>query len=457
MSGAGPMVELPLEIVLAMAAQLQQRGQTIESERLADHVLANFPRQPEALHLKGLAAAADGRHAQAASLIEAAITHGLDQALYHRNLSAIYERLGRLNDAVSAGQRAVALDPTDAQSYHNLTVAHARLLQLDESIACARTALSLNPALPGAHLALAEALLLRGEFAEGWREYEWRFRIAGAAQPMPPTDRTAWDGLPMTDGALLLVADQGFGDVFQFSRYLPWVAARCPDMVIVCDADMQAFLAQLAPRARLISGWTDWPPYAAWAVLSGLPFLHGTTLENLPAPSPYLRADPVLLAHWRARLDQLAPAAHRRVGLVWAGGPAHGNDRNRSMKLAQLAPLFDGPGVIFVSLQKGPAAAEAGTCFGRAPLLNLAAEVNSFTDTAAIIAALDQVITVDTAVAHLAGALGQTTWLMLPFAPDWRWLLGRADSPWYPKMRLFRQLGPGDWASVVKDIKAVLF
>jgi len=141
MSGADPMVEVPLGVVLSMAAQLEHRGLTADSERLADYVLANFPLQPDALHLKGLAAAADGRNALAASLIESAIAHGLDQALYHRNISAIYERLGRLDKAVSAGRRAVALDPTDAQSYHNLTVAHARRLELDESIACARTPL----------------------------------------------------------------------------------------------------------------------------------------------------------------------------------------------------------------------------------------------------------------------------------------------------------------------------
>ena len=456
MSGADPMVEVPLGVVLSMAAQLEHRGQSAESERLADYVLANFPLQPDALHLKGLAAAADGRNALAASLIESAIAHGLDQALYHRNISAIYERLGRLDKAVSAGRRAVALDPTDAQSYHNLTVAHARRLELDESIACARTALSLNPALPGAHFALAEALLLRGEFAEGWREYEWRFRIPGATPPMPPTDRPAWDGTPMPDGTLLLVADQGFGDMIQFSRYLPWVAARCADIVIACDTEMRGFISQLAPQARLITGWPGCPPYQAWAVFSGLPLLHGTTLENLPAPCPYLRADPELLARWRARLDQLAPAGHRRIGLVWAGRPAHGNDRNRSVTLARLRPLFDCPDVSFVSLQKGPAAGEAGVYFGRAPLLNLAAEVDSFADTAAIMASLDLVITVDTAVAHLAGALGRPAWVMLPFAPDWRWLLGRADSPWYPGLRLFRQGAPGDWDTVIDDIKANL-
>jgi tetratricopeptide (TPR) repeat protein len=456
-SGADPMVELPLGVVLAMAAQFEANGQSADSARLADFVLAHFPHQPDALHLKGLAEAAAGRNAAAAPLIEAAIAHGLDQALYHRNITAIYERLGRLDEAVAAGRRAVALDATDAQSYHNLTIAHMRRLELDESIACARVALALNPALPGAHFALAEALLLRGDFAEGWREYEWRFRIKGAAQPMPATAQPAWDGAPMPHGTLLLVADQGYGDVIQFSRYVLWAAARCPGLIIACDAEMRGFLVQLAPQAHFVSDWAECPPYTAWAVLSGLPFLHGTTLENIPAQSHYLQADAALAAQWRARLDRLAPAAHRRIGLVWAGRPAHSNNHNRSMKLATLLPLFDAPDVTFVSLQKGPAAAEAGACFFRAPLLNLAADIESFADTAAILAALDLVITVDTAVAHLAGALGRPAWVLLPFAPDWRWLLGRSDSPWYPGLRLFRQRAPGEWDMPVKQVRDVLF
>jgi tetratricopeptide (TPR) repeat protein len=449
-------VPVPLHEVLAIAAQLERAGRAADAEALTDHILAAHPTHAEALHLKGIAAAAQGRDAQAASLLENAIAHGLEQPYYYRNICAIYERLGRLDEALAAGRRAVALDPTDAQSYHNLTIVHARRLDLDAAIDCARTALSLDPTRAGAHMALAEALLTRGDLAAGWPEYEWRFRLPGAAPQMPATDRPQWDGAPMAEGTLLLVADQGFGDVIQFCRYIPWAAARCPNLIIACAGDVQDLVRQVAPATPLFSNWNDCPPYAAYAALSGLPRLHGTRLDTIPAAAAYLRADPARVEAWRPRVAAMAPRGHRLVGLVWAGRPTHSNDRNRSVRLARLAPLFDTRRVTFVALQKGAALAEAGGYYGRAPLLNLAASIEDFADTAAIIALLDLVVTVDTSVAHLAAALGQQTWIMLPFAPDWRWLLGRADSPWYPAARLFRQPEPGDWERVARDVAAAM-
>ena len=447
---------MPLSELLAIASHLEQTGQRAQAERLTDHVLAVWPNQPEAQHLKGLVAFADGRQEEAAQLIEGAIEHGYETPLYYRNICAVYERIGRLDDAIAAGRRAVALDPTDAQAYHNLTVAHARKLELDECIACARQALALDPTLPGAHFGLAEALLLRGEMAEGWEEYEWRFRIPGAAQPLPPTDRPQWDGAPLPDRTLLLVADQGFGDVIQFSRYIPWAAARCGRVVVACSPEMRGVLAQVAPAAQLFSRWDECPEYAAFAVLSGLPRLHGTRLDTIPAAPAYLRAEPGRVAHWRNRVRGMMPRGHLAVGIAWAGRPTHSNDRNRSARLALLRPLSDVADVALFALQKGPALAEAGRYYGRAPLINLGADIEDFGDTAAIVEALDLVITVDTSVGHLSAALGKPTWVMLAFAPDWRWLLGRADSPWYPSVRLFRQERPSDWGGVVADVAEAL-
>lgn len=441
-------IPVPLREVLDIAAHLERTGRRAEAERLADHVLAARPAQGDAQHLKGLVAFADGRHEEAARLMEGAIANGLEAPLYYRNICAVYERIGRLDEAVAAGRRAVELDPTDAQAYHNLTVAHARKLELDECIACARAALALDPSLPGAHFGLAEALLLRGELAEGWREYEWRFQIPGAAQPLPATDRPQWDGTPLGDRALLLVADQGFGDVIQFSRYIPWVAARCPNLVIACSPEVHDLVGQVAGGAALFTRWNDCPEYAAWCVLSGLPRLHGTVLETIPASPAYLRADPARVAFWGERVRGMVPRGHHAIGLAWAGRPTHSNDRNRSARLRQLRPLFDCPDVTLFALQKGPALAEVSGYYGRAPLINLGAEIGDFADTAAIMQALDLIVTVDTSVGHLAAALGRPTWIMLAFAPDWRWLLGRDDSPWYPTVRLFRQRRPEDWDGV---------
>lgn len=450
------LIGLPMGQVWRIADEYQQAGRLDEAEELLHRVLDAAPRQPDALHLAGLVDFRKGRFAAAAAKVELAIQHGVDTPLYWRNLCTMYERLGRYDDAVNAGERAVALDPADAGAYHNLTVVHYRRLDIDGSIACARQAIALDPTLPGSHFALAEALLLRGELAEGWEEYEWRFRIPGTPPPLPNATAPQWDGAAMPDGALLLVADQGYGDALQFCRYVPWAVARCGQVTLACSPELESLLRPAFPRATIVSRWESAPPYQAWCPLSGLPRLHGTRLDSIPAAPAYLRADPAAATMWRTRLDALVPRGFRRVGVAWAGRPTHNNDSNRSASLATLAPLATVPGIALISLQKGPGQDQIGAYYGRAPLLNLGPELNTFAETAALLEALDLVIVVDTAVGHLAAALGRPVWLLLPYAPDWRWLLGRTDSPWYPSMRLFRQHAPQEWTGVVADAAAAL-
>jgi hypothetical protein len=270
--------------------------------------------------------------------------------------------------------------------------------------------------------------------------------------PMPPTDRPYWDGEAF-DGTLLLVGDQGFGDTIQFSRYIPRAAKRCRELVIACSAEMTPLVSQLSGHAKLFRLWRDAPEFDRHARFSSLPRLFKTELANIPAQMPYLRADRTeRAAKWKKRLATLIPSGFRRIGLVWAGRPEHGNDRNRSMTLSKLAPLAALDRVALVVLQKGPALGQVGGYFGAAPLVNLSPEIEDFTDTAAIIDALDLVVTVDTSVAHLAGAMAKPTCVLLPFAPDWRWLRDRHDSPWYPSVRLFRQSRPGDWKDAVTQL-----
>ncbi len=451
------MVPVPLADLFRIANEYEQAGRLDDAAALLRRMLAVAPLQPDALHLSGIVAFRQGRMEEAADLVEQAIAHGVNTPLYYRNICTIYERLGRHQEAVIAGRRAVELDPCDPHALHNLTVVYYRLLELDESIACARRAIALDPTLPGPHFALAEALLLRGEFAEGWAEYEWRYQIPGAAQMMPKTDRPQWDGTALPAGQrLMLVADQGFGDVIQFGRMIPWVAARCPTLSLACSRELQPLMRQMLPGLDVFDRWDDRPDFAAYCPLSGLPRLYGVRLGNIPGGVPYLQADPSRAAAWRARLAGLAPPGYRRVGLVWAGRPTHNNDINRSAALAEFAPLAAVDGVALVSLQKGPAQAQTGAYYGRAQLLNVSAEIEDFEDTAAIIAGLDLLVTVDTSVAHLAGAMGRPVWVLLPHAPDWRWLLDRADTPWYPSMRLFRQRVPRNWSMVMGEIAAAL-
>jgi len=454
--GSMKTVTLPVQEALGIVAALEASGRRDFASSLNERVLADAPDNPEALHHKAVSLTRSGDDASAACLLERAIANSLPQVHHFRNLCAIYERLGRLQEALAAGKRAVALDETDAESYHNLTVVHARCLDLDSALACARRALSLDPLRAGAHLALAEALLMRGEFIEGWEEYEWRFRLAGVTPVVPHPGKPQWDGQPFSDGKLLLVGDQGFGDVIQFARYIPWAQSRCPDILVASAPEMRHLLAQLAPSAQIVGEWESCPPYRAYVPLSGLPRLHGTNAENIPAPGPYLQAAPDRIAFWRDRLSALVPDGYRRIGLVWAGRATHPNDRNRSMKLMQLAPLLDRSKIAFIALQKGPAAAQIAGHHGRAPLINLGASISNFEEAAAAVHALDCLITVDTSMAHLAGALGRPAWVMLPFAPDWRWLLARSDTPWYPSLRLFRQPQQGDWAGVITQIMDAL-
>ncbi len=451
--GGAVVVGVPLREVYTVAAEYERAGRIDDAERLLQHILAAQPQQPDALHLGGIVALRRGRADEAVERLQAAMQHGEDTPLYLRNLCEAYRVLGRLDDALAAAEQAVALAPGDPVSLHNLSIIHYDRLEPQASLARAHEAMAINPLLPGPHLAAAEALLLLGYWEEGWAEYEWRFRCAGVTAPlMPPTDKPQWDGTPLPAETLLLIADQGFGDVIQFMRYIPWVAERCPNLVIVCNRSVASLLRQVAPAAQQFIRRGDCPAYAAFIPLSGLPRLHGTRVDSVPWRGPYLRPDPARRAAWAGRLAALLPKGYARIGIAWAGRPTHGNDRNRSLGLPALRALGNLPGVALVSIQKGDKAAQAGAWFGRAPLVGLGPEITDYDDTMAILDQLDLLVSVDTSVGHLAGAMGRPTWLMLPRAPDWRWLLDRADTPWYPRHRLIRQTEDRTWADVAARV-----
>jgi Tfp pilus assembly protein PilF len=451
-----PRIPVPLDELMKIASEFLEGGRLPEAERMLDHILDAVPDAPLALHQKGVVLFRTGHHEAAAEMVERAISAAPGAIAFRRSLCPIYERLGRYDDALRIAREALDTDGDDLQTLHNIAVVHYRLLDLDESIACARRALALDPAAAGPHFQLAEALLLKGEFAQGWEEYEWRFKIPGAPSLMPPSDRPQWDGNPLPEATLLLIADQGLGDSIQFSRYIPKVLERCPRVVVVADPLLHPLIRQIYPEANLIDRWEQCPPFAVYCPLSGLPRLFATRLDTIPREPRYLHAEPERTAVWRTRLDDLAPAGFRRIGIAWAGRPTHNNDINRSMALAEFAPIAALDKVALVSLQKGAETAAIADYFGRAPLLNLGTEINDFLDTMSIIETLDIVVTVDTSVAHLAGAMGKPVWVLLPYAPDWRWLLEREDSPWYPTVRLFRQARPGDWAGVLRRVAEAL-
>ena len=451
-----PLIPIPWDEVLNLAAEKEQAGQLAVAERLLGYLLGTLPDHPDVLHLSGVVDFRLGRHPEALAKMERAIALAVDQSLFLRNVCEVYRVMGRLDEAVAAAQRAAELRPHDPVCLHNLAVVHNERLEPEQAIAVAERALLMTPDLAGAHFAMAEALLILGRMERGWDEYEWRFRIPNGRGSMPQTGQPEWDGTPFSDGRLLLVADQGFGDVIQFCRYIPWVRERCPDYVVACSSEIVPVLQQIVPRDRLFQRWEQCPPFRMICALSGLPRLHGTRLDTIPAPIPYLHADAERVAVWRERLDRLAPPNLKRVGIVWAGRPTHANDRRRSVTLAEFGLVAAVPGVALVSLQKGPPAAQAGSYFGRAPLINIGAEVQDYDDTMALLGSLDLVITVDTSVGHLAAAMGRPVWILLAYAPDWRWMLDRTDSPWYPTVRLFRQSTHSQWRDVFARVADAL-
>ncbi len=370
------------------------------------------------------------------------------------NLGVTLRKSGRLDEALTHYQKRLARNPDATEHLINLGHVYTRLGQLDQALKRFEQALALQPDSPEAHTNRGILWLLRGDYSQGWAEYEWRLQQKNASAPRWPQPR--WDGSLKPEEALVLSVEQGVGDILQFIRYMPRVKERVGSVYLACRQPLIPLLSRCRGIDRLIAEGDTVPPVDLQAPLLSLPYILGTTLDNLPRQVPYLEADPNLSNHWKARL---AVYPGLKVGLVWQGNPEHPDDAFRSLPLQQLEPLLGIPGVHYFSLQKGDGA-EQLDALPAGSLIDWSAELDegtgAFMDTAALLRHLDLLITVDTAIAHLAGGLGVRTWLMLAAVPDWRWLLDREDSPWYPTLRIFRQTTPGDWGPVVACLRTAL-
>jgi tetratricopeptide (TPR) repeat protein len=409
------------------------------------------PRYAEAWNNLGCVMQLQGRLAEAADHFRKALEINPALAQANQNLGSLMRDPHRLEAAAENYRRAIREQPGDASLYVDLGNTLRDQEKFDEAIASFDAALKLKPDHAEAHFSKALVLLLKGELAQGWEEYEWRWRREPAARQFPVAE---WDGLPLPDGDLLLYAEQGFGDTLQFIRYAPLAARRCRRVIVECQAGLKSLVAAMPGVAQVVVPGEPLPRFAARLPLLSLPRVFKTTLETIPAEVPYLRADPEELRAWRARLA--ADGEALKVGLCWAGRPEQWDNTSRSAALDLLAPLGELRGVVFYSLQKGPAAAEAAHPPAGMSLKDVSGELRDFSDTAALISSLDLVITVDTSVAHLAGALGAPAWVMLSRLPDWRWLLEGERCPWYPSMRLFRQETFGDWRPVAERLARAL-
>jgi hypothetical protein len=435
------------------AAKLRRINEAIGICR--DLLLTN-PDLAGAMGLLGGILGQEGRADEAIQLLKSALMRQPNVGNWHLNLCALYRGKNMLDEALQSGLEAIRHSPDTAAHRVELALTHLTRGERDLASLRYREALGREPENPAAHMGLGELLLSMGEYAPGWMEYYWRNKLDQARGTLPKMSAAQWNGMNLPGGTLLLVADQGFGDMIQFARYIPWIKQRVPNLAIGWGPEVTALLGNHPDINICFAKWADAPPHDAYVLLSSLPQLFGTELETIPAPIPYLTMAPDRVAFWAQRLDSAFPEKRLRVGLAWSGRATHPNNARRSIRLETLAPILAIPGVDFISLQK-PFPDEDRPYAQTLPhFLDLAAELDDFAETGAVIKNLDLVIAVDTAVVHLAGAVGAEAWVLIPEPADWRWLLARNDSPWYPTLKLFRQNRAADWTPVLSEIAKAL-
>ena len=514
---SGGKQSMPVEQVFALARQYQQNGHLAAAADLCRQLVEARPNHAEGLHLMGILCHQEGDLVAAIDYVRRAIKAKGTVPVYHSNLGEMFRQAGRLDEAIASGKRALdlqpnlppplnnlgiayfdreefataeryylralALDPNFAEAHNNLANAlrqqhkfeaaipeYMRAMELkpgyadaaanlgsvlhisgrfDEAMSSYRWALTLDPQQANARAGLGILYLLHADFERGWPEYEWRLLMAESRHVAPPGP--AWDGGNPDGLRILVYGEQGFGDALQFCRYLPMLAERGATVSLHLPAPVAGLIGDSMPGIDVSSG-PGLPSYDCHCALLSLPHRFQTRLNTVPNPSGYLQARPETTARWATRLgtgDDL------KIGVVWTGNPKHLNNRYRSTTAEALLPLLDIEGTRFFSLQVGARHEElTRSSKGRVP--DLSSELRDYSETAGAVANLDLIVTVDTSVAHLAGAMGKPVWVLLSAVPDWRWMLEREDNPWYPTMRLFRQRAPEDWAGVIERVAAEL-
>jgi hypothetical protein len=400
--------------------------------------------------LLGVVAHQTGHARQAVELISQAISLRGAVPAYYNNLGEAYRTLGQHAEAIAAYNHALVLDPHFAEAHNNLGTIYKNQGRLAEALACFDRAIACHGDYANARYNRALLWLSLGDYARGWPEYEWRWKRAEFRRPA--LDEPHWDGSPLGGRTLLVRAEQGLGDTVQFIRYVPLLQAQGNNLVVEVQAELVELLSQ-SGIGPLVPQQAPLPRFDVHASLLSLPSLLGTRLDTIPSTVPYLSASAARVLAWQRKL---ADRGRVTIGIAWQGNPRSPLEPGRSIPLAEFEPLARVPGVQLVSLQKGFGSEQIPALAGRFPVLDLSAQLDqaggAFVDTAAVMRHMDLVITSDSAVAHLAGALARPVWVVLPAAAEWRWMRDRSDSPWYPTMRLFRQSRQADWSSVLGEV-----
>jgi Tfp pilus assembly protein PilF len=431
---------------------LRKMGRHDEALRDFRRVLTIKPDYFKAHNNLGLALDALNQPEEALASYDRALALSPEFIEAHNNRGNVLQKLGRHEDAVQSYDRALAINPDFAEVLNNRGRSLSFLGQHEEALANTSQAIAVRPSYIDAQWNQSLLQLRLGDFSNGWKQYEWRWKRGEGLKKLRQFPQPLWLGeSPIAGKTILVHFEQGLGDTIQFARYAAVLAEQGAKVILEVQPPLKPLLSQIATDTiRVIGSGEEIPDFELHCPLLSLPMALGTESATIPAKIPYLTAPSDRVIQWDARLPQ-RPGL--RIGLVWSGNASHKDDRNRSIPLARLTPLFDVPGVHFVSLQKELREADAQILAQDRRLSDVGSQFGDFSDTAAAIAALDLVISVDTSVVHLAGALGKPAWVLVPFCPDWRWLLNRNDSPWYPTARLYRQPGVGDWDSVVGQVR----
>ena len=443
----------PAHATIARAAGLFGAGRLDEAQALCESLLREDPRYFYALHLASAIALRRGELELCIEMATRALEVEPRNIEVLANRGAALRRLNRFHEALADYDRAFATGAVNANLHVNRGIALVELNRNREAIAEYDRAIALDSRHAGAHFHRGLNRLLLGDLRGGFEDYEWRWAGNETLGPPRPVPGPRWTGREDLAGKTIFsYAEQGFGDAIQFSRYAALLAERGARVLLEVHPPLKDLLASVPGVAGVSAMGDALPRYDYQCPLLSLPFAFGTTLGDVPAQVPYIFVDAAIAARWRGRL---APLPRPRVGLVWSGSRLQGGDRKRSIAFADFAPIV-AASASPVSLQKDVRETDVAALEADTRVARIADEIGDFRDTAAIIQELDLVVTVDTAVAHLAGALGKPVWVLVSYSSDWRWMIEREDSPWYPTARIFRQEQPLDWRSVTERVAAAL-
>jgi Tfp pilus assembly protein PilF len=412
-----------------------------------ERVLAIQPDHARALNNRGNTLQELRRPAEALASYERALVVQPAYAEAHYNRGIVLRGLGRPAEALASFDSALAIDPNHADALNNRGVVLRDLDRPLEALASYDRALAIEPGYAEAHSNRSCLALLLGDYERGFEEFEWRWRVPEIAPWRRDFAQPLWRGdTPLAGKTILLHAEQGFGDAIQFVRYVPLVAGRGATVVLEAPPPLAALLARVEGAAAVVGRGDELPAFDCHCPLASLPLAFKTRLETIPASVPYLAAAQDRVLKWQQRLPE---TSKRRVGIAWAGNADFQGDQSRSIGLARFSPLLSIPGIELVGLQKDLRDGDRDILQSHQHVVHLGDAIADFDDTAAIMSSLDLVISSDTSVVHLAGALGKPVWVLLQFVADWRWLRERSDNPWYPTARLFRQPELDDWENVI--------